>query len=147
MKLKVYPINLKIKGEIEVNSTEKFKKVMDILKEFDLGNSPINHSFFDELSEEELNNQDSIKQTVNKLITYQEKVRSNTNSYPEYIMQNLRQRRGLDKYDTSLDDRLSEMSKDNAFKDVVNWNGLLGGYDNTIKSWVKDIYGVDLDNY
>lgn len=129
-----------------MNSTEKFKKVMDILKEFDLGNSPINHSFFDKLTEEELNDQEVIKQTIDKLNAYQEKVISNTNSYPEYVMQNLRQRRGLDKYDTSLDDQLSNMSKDNAFKDVVNWNGLLGGYDYTIKSWVKDIYGVDLDN-
>ncbi|MGE7840711.1 hypothetical protein ACQKNX_07960 [Lysinibacillus sp. NPDC093712] len=129
-----------------MNSTERFKKVMDILKEFDLGNSPINHSFFDKLSEEEMDNQGLIKQTVNKLLSYQERVSLNTNTYPEYVMQNLRQRRGLDKYDTSLDDQLSKMSKDNAFKEVVNWNGLLGGYDYTIKSWVKDIYGVNLDD-
>ncbi|HHT7008396.1 TPA: hypothetical protein ACTZ3A_000935 [Bacillus cereus] len=25
------------------------------------------------------------------------------------------------------------------------WNGLLGGYDVTIKDWIKDIYGLDLD--
>ena len=26
------------------------------------------------------------------------------------------------------------------------WNGLLGGWDFTIKGWIKDIYGIDLDS-
>lgn len=65
--------------------------------------------------------------------------------YPEYIMKYLRQRKGLEEDDTSSDDRLNNMSRNEVFKEVLNWNGLLGNWDIDIKAWIKDIYGIDLD--
>lgn len=65
--------------------------------------------------------------------------------YPEYIIKTVRKRFGLEENDTSEDQDILEMSKSQVFSHVVNWNGLLGGYDHTIKSWISDIYGVDLD--
>lgn len=65
--------------------------------------------------------------------------------YPEYIMKDLRQRRGLEEGDASMDDKLNDMSKNRVFKEVLNWNGLLGNWDIDIKAWIKDIYGIDLD--
>lgn len=65
-------------------------------------------------------------------------------SYPVYIFETVRQRLGLDKDDPSLDVKILNMSEDQIFSHVVNWNGLLGYYDSTIKNWVKDIYNVNL---
>ena len=52
-------------------------------------------------------------------------------------------RLGLEKYDTAKDEQINEMPKDVIFSMVCNWNGLLG-YDSTIKTWIKDIYGIQL---
>lgn len=45
----------------------------------------------------------------------------------------------------SMDRELNELSPNEVFEIVVCWNGLLGGYAETIKDWVNEIYGVDLD--
>lgn len=68
-----------------------------------------------------------------------------SNKYPEYILKMLRQGQDLDENDTSLDDELNKMSKSRAFLEVLNWNGLLGRWDIDIKNWIRDIYGVDLN--
>ena len=60
-------------------------------------------------------------------------------------MEYLRQRDGLNRYDFSNDEELNQMSKNEVFDNVVKWNGLLGGYSETIKDWIKEIYGIDLD--
>lgn len=65
--------------------------------------------------------------------------------YSESIMKSLRQRQGLDAMDTSADQELITKSKNEVFSEVCIWDGLLGGYDSVIKSWIKDIYGVDLN--
>lgn len=65
--------------------------------------------------------------------------------YPEYIMKDLRQREDLDENDISLDSELIKMSKSEVFSEVLKWNGLLGSWDVGIKEWIKDIYGVNLD--
>lgn len=65
--------------------------------------------------------------------------------YPEYILRYLRQRRGMKPDDTSRDEMFQSMEPKRVFWEVVHWNGLLGGYDRTITKWIKDIYGVDLD--
>ena len=51
---------------------------------------------------------------------------------------------GLEKDDVSMDEEILNMSKSEVFKGVVNWRGLVG-YEDTLKGWVLDIYGVDLD--
>lgn len=66
--------------------------------------------------------------------------------YPEYILQYLRQRWGLKKDDTSKDDIFHDMEPNAVFYEVLQWKGLLGGWDDIIKGWILDIYGVDLDS-
>ena len=56
----------------------------------------------------------------------------------------LRQRLGLEADDTSVDTSINTMSRDDAFSEVLEWDGLIR-YDTRIKSWIRDIYGVDLD--
>lgn len=65
-------------------------------------------------------------------------------SYPEHILKMVRKRWGLAENDTSRDAGINKMEPDRVFYEILNWNGLLGGWDFTISEWVKDIYGVDL---
>ena len=65
--------------------------------------------------------------------------------YPEYIIRYLRQRKGLNVDDTSHDEQLHAMSPSDVFAETLEWNGLLGGWDYQIKGWIKDIYGIDID--
>ena len=67
------------------------------------------------------------------------------NRYPEHIMQKLRERMGLFSDDTSRDTEINAYSSNEAFEEVLNWEGILG-YASTIKSWIDDIYGIDLDD-
>jgi hypothetical protein len=127
-----------------MNSTERFKIVMDILNKAELGISTRNIDFFRNLSDEELSNENITNDIINKINEYELSVENNTNNYSEEIMQNLRQREGLDKYDTSMDTELNKIEPDKAFNEVLQWNGLLGSWDYTIKCWIKDIYGIEL---
>ncbi|WP_144537093.1 hypothetical protein [Bacillus thuringiensis] len=65
--------------------------------------------------------------------------------YPLHLIETVRQSLGLQKDDTSMDNTILEMNSSEVFACVVQWNGLLGEYDVTIKGWIKDIYGLDLD--
>lgn len=65
--------------------------------------------------------------------------------YPEYILRTLRQREDLEETDTSMDDKFNNYSPNKAFKEMLEWEGIIG-WDNTIKSWIRDIYGVDLND-
>ena len=49
------------------------------------------------------------------------------------------------KLDESKDDEIAEMSKEEVLDRVCNWNGLIG-YGSTIKQWIEDIYGVNLED-
>lgn len=66
------------------------------------------------------------------------------NKYSEYILKMLRQRRNLEEDDTSKDEELNKMSPSTAFAEVCSWEGL-NSYDHTIKGWIKDIYGFNID--
>lgn len=63
--------------------------------------------------------------------------------YSKGIMGDLRERRDLDRNDTSQDEEIMKMSKDEVLDEVATWNGLIG-YGYTIKSWVEEIYGIEL---
>ena len=63
------------------------------------------------------------------------------NRYPEYIMQKLRQRRGLEEDDVSEDSDINTLSPSESFDEVCNWEGLIN-YGSTIRGWINDIYGV-----
>ncbi len=64
-------------------------------------------------------------------------------AYSVGIMQTLRERRGLEPNDTSQDAQIQDMGNDEAFRNVLEWEGILG-YDYKIRQWVKEIYGVEL---
>lgn len=83
--------------------------------------------------------------TVSTFREIEKRYENSPNKYSEEIMTYLRQRRGLDKYDISEDEEINKMDKSEAFEDVLSWNNLVGGWGNTIKEWVKDIYKIDLD--
>jgi len=65
--------------------------------------------------------------------------------YPEYILKKLRQREGLEEDDKSQDDKLNRMTANIVFAECLQWEGFFG-YAHIFKDWIKDIYGVDLDN-
>jgi hypothetical protein len=125
--------------------TERFKIVMDILCENDLCNNSINHGIFRKLcTDDDLENKTKIAEVINVIKKYEFNRDNNINKYPENIMECLRQRRGLESFDISEDCNLNEYTSNEAFEEVCNWNGLVRwGY--IIKGWVKDIYGIDLD--
>lgn len=64
--------------------------------------------------------------------------------YCDYIMKVLRQRLGLDENDTSKDERINEMSESRVFKEMCEWEGLIG-YGSRLLDWVEDIYGIELN--
>lgn len=66
------------------------------------------------------------------------------NKYPEYIVKKLRSRMGLDENNTTDDVYIADYSKNEIFSEVLSWDGLIG-WDQQIKKYVKDIYGIDLD--
>lgn len=63
--------------------------------------------------------------------------------YPPQIMRDVRQNYGLEPNDTSRDQMILEMSKDEILDRVTTWNGLIG-YGDTIKRWVQDVYDIKL---
>jgi|LakMenEpi03Aug12_release.lakeMendotaPanAssembly.Ray.scaffolds.fasta_scaffold303541_3 hypothetical protein len=129
-----------------MNSTERFKIVMDILDLNDLGNCSRNHSIFEDLKDEELSNIEKVDKIIEKIKIYESSLENNSNRYSENTMQALRQRNKIDKYDTSKDEKLNKINPKEVFSEVCQWNGLLGNYDETIKGWIKDIYGIDLND-
>ena len=67
------------------------------------------------------------------------------NKYSDSIMEDVRQNLGLEPDDTSRDDEINEMTRSEVLDRVCNWNGLIG-YTDTIREWIEDVWGVDLDD-
>lgn len=119
----------------------KDSNVFEILERTKVGCSFLNCDLYDEFSKT-MDNEDDIIKKIKKYNTYRE---NNNNKYSENIMMYLRQRNELNKYDFSKDEEFNKLSPNEVFQNIVTWNGLLGGYHEKIKSWVKDIYGIDLN--
>ena len=66
-----------------------------------------------------------------------------SNTYPEYVMKNIRQNLGLEPNDTSMDSEINNMSKREVFSRCLEWEGIIG-YEYKILSLVSEIFGVDL---
>lgn len=64
--------------------------------------------------------------------------------YPENILRLVRQNLDLDPKDSSMDEEINNMSRNEVLDRVCEWEGLIG-YGSVIREWIKDIYGVDLD--
>lgn len=63
--------------------------------------------------------------------------------YPDYIMESVRQRLGLEPYDTSRDDEINSMPHNAIFDHCLEWEGIIG-YGYTIRNWIMDIYGYTM---
>jgi len=66
------------------------------------------------------------------------------NMYPNYIMEKVRQRLGLESYDTSRDEEINLLPRNNVLDACLEWEGIIG-YGYTIRDWIKDVYGVTLE--
>lgn len=64
--------------------------------------------------------------------------------YPDVIMQAVRQNLDLGENDSSMDDTIMKMSKNEVLDRVSTWNNLIG-FGPSIRSWVEGIWRVDLD--
>lgn len=124
---------------------ERVNKYMEILDKYDEGNSSWNWAILDELTDEELFDESIVAEKMNIIQRHQTRLENNPNKYSESIMECVRQRWGLEKYDDSKDGEINQLSPDEVLEHICNWNGLLG-YAHTIKSWIKDIYKLDLDD-
>ena len=123
---------------------ERIKRYMEILNKNKKNNSVRNWGIFDKLSDDELFDDTKIEECIQLINKIDEQLENNSNKYSECIMEYVRQNLGLDKYDTSKDEDINKMSKNDIFEKVCNWNNLYW-YSEYIKSWIKDIYGIDLD--
>lgn len=63
--------------------------------------------------------------------------------YPDNIMQDLRQRRGLKADDTSEDIEILKMNKSKVLNEIATWNGLIN-YGDVIIKWIEQIYNIEL---
>jgi len=122
---------------------ERISKYMEILDKYDEGNSFWNWEILDQLSEQELFDENKIAEKMCIIQKHQSRLENNPNKYPESIMECVRQRWRLEKYDDSRDEEINELSPDEILEHVCNWNGLIG-YASTIKSWIEDIYKLKL---
>lgn len=65
--------------------------------------------------------------------------------YGGSVMRDLRERLGVEPNDESRDGEIMSRTPNENFKELCEWNGLLGSICTNIKSWVLDIYGIDLE--
>ena len=65
-------------------------------------------------------------------------------TYPENILRLVRQNLDIEPTDTSMDEEINAMSRNEVLDRVCEWEGLIG-YGRVIREWIKDIYGIDLD--
>lgn len=122
---------------------ERVSKYMEILDKYDEGNSSWNWGVLDELSDQELFDENKVAEKIHIIQKHQTRLENNPNKYSESIMECVRQRLGLERYDDSRDEEINELSPDEILEHLCNWNGLIG-YATTIKSWIEDIYKIKL---
>lgn len=122
---------------------ERVSKYMEILDKHDEGNSFWNWEVLDQLSDQELFDENKVAEKMTIIQRHQARLENNPNKYSESIMECVRQRLGLEKYDDSRDEEINRLSPDEILEHVCNWNGLIG-YASIIKSWIGDIYKLKL---
>ena len=63
--------------------------------------------------------------------------------YPEYIMETVRQRLGIEKGNTTKDDYINGLKENKVVEMYLSWKGIIG-YGNMIINLIEDVYGVKL---
>lgn len=66
--------------------------------------------------------------------------------YNDDVMYALRQVNGLEKDDTSLDNKIMSMNKKEVFDQYCTWNGLLGCWSDYLLDAVESIFEVKLSD-
>ncbi len=66
--------------------------------------------------------------------------------YNTLIMDKVRQHLGLEPGDSSRDTEINDMSRDMVFDHCLEWEGLIG-YGYQVRSWIEDIYGVNVSTF
>ena len=127
-----------------MDRSERVKRFMEITAKYDIGNTPLIWDELDKLSDKELYDDSKVAEVVGIIMSYYDNIESNNTRYPESIMRILRQRDGLDKLDLSKDDRFNSYTPNEAFKAVLEYEGIVG-FESTIKEWIVSIYGISLD--
>lgn len=120
-------------------------RYLEVLDKYGEGNSFWNWEILDELTDEELFDENTITVKINIIREHEARMENPSGRYSEDVMEYIRQRLGLKKYDNSRNKEINQLSLGEALEHVCNWNGLIG-YASTIKSWIKDIYKVDLNS-
>lgn len=64
--------------------------------------------------------------------------------YPREIIEDVKSYKETNDGSIFDDADVEALSRDEVFKCVVEWDGLIG-YLSKIKSWIRDIYGIDLN--
>lgn len=122
---------------------ERVERYMEVLRKEEKVNSVQNYGILERLSDEELYDDAKIAECMQLIDKIDARMENNPNKYPEEIMQYVRQRIGLDKYDDSEDVRINLMTPNEVFEAVCEWKGLLG-YADIIQRWIEQIYGIKL---
>lgn len=118
---------------------------MKIFDTYDEANSSWNWEVLDELTDDELYDEIKVKEKINIIHQHRLRIKNKPNKYPENIMEYVRQTCGLQRYDDSKDNEINMLSPDEVFNRVCNFKSLVG-YADMIKSWIRDIYKVDLNS-
>lgn len=63
--------------------------------------------------------------------------------YPDHIMSIIRERLDLDSDDISRDNEINNMTANEVFENVLEYEGF-SGYAYKIYSWIESIFGIDL---
>lgn len=66
--------------------------------------------------------------------------------YNDDIMEAIRQRMGLEENDTSKDDIIMKMDKEDIFREYCQWNGLLGSWYSELLTTIRNIDNVYKSN-
>jgi len=65
--------------------------------------------------------------------------------FPAYLLKKLRYRLTEDDYNTTRDNIIVTYTPNEAFAAILEFDGLRG-WDYTLKGYIKEIYGIDLDD-
>lgn len=123
---------------------ERVSEYVRILNRYGEGNSVWNWSMLDQLADDELFDESKVLEKIYLIQAHNVRIENNPNRYPENIMEVVRQRIGLEKQDVSRDSEINQFCQAEVLELVCDWEGLVG-YACIIKSWIKDIYKIDLD--
>lgn len=121
----------------------RFNKIVKILGDSRLSITTNNINMFDKLTSTELDDEIEISKIVSEIKKYELYQENNKNKYPEYIMKCVRQAMGYKEFDFTHDEEINNFSHDKILKYVCQWNNLIN-FSDSIKTWIQDIYKIDL---